>query len=100
MREDMGYNETEYLKFEGNRFLIIEGALRDVHVENKVVRIPDEVKEIRRQAFLDAPARNHGNIDYSGHGKEDRTSVLCGNGALEAGGAESANCNVRAGNVS
>lgn len=45
--------EIEYAEFEGNRFLIVEGALRDVQVENKVVRIPDDVKVIRRQAFLD-----------------------------------------------
>ena len=53
MREETGYNEIEYLEFEGNRFLIVEGTLRDVQVENKVVRIPDIVTEIRRQAFLD-----------------------------------------------
>ena len=44
----------EYLEFEGNRFLITDGVLKDVQVENKVVRIPEKVKEIRRQAFLDA----------------------------------------------
>ena len=44
----------EYLVFEGNRFLIDGGALKDVQIENKVVRIPDSVTEIRRQAFLDA----------------------------------------------
>jgi len=54
MREESNYNETEYLEFEGNRFLIAEGVLKDVQVETKVVRIPDIVTEIRRQAFLDA----------------------------------------------
>lgn len=54
MREDTGYTETEYLEFEGNRFLIAEGVLKDVQLENKVVRIPEQVTEIRRQAFLDA----------------------------------------------
>jgi len=51
---DVDNNEFEYLEFEGNRFLITEGILKDVQVGNKVVRIPEEVKEIRRQAFLDA----------------------------------------------
>lgn len=53
MKEESVYNEIEYLEFEGNRFLITEGVLKDVQVENKVVRIPDMVTEIRRQAFLD-----------------------------------------------
>ena len=57
--EENFYSDTEdnsnyeYLEFEGNRFLIVEGVLKDVQVETKVVRIPEEVKEIRRQAFLD-----------------------------------------------
>ena len=59
MKEENRYeNGTEeqpdYLEFEGNRFLIDRGVLKDVQVENKVVRIPDIVTEIRRQAFLDA----------------------------------------------
>jgi len=59
MKEENRYeNGTEeqpdYLEFEGNRFLIARGVLKDVQVENKVVRIPDIVTEIRRQAFLDA----------------------------------------------
>jgi len=54
MREENNYSEIEYLEFEGNRFLITEGVLKDVQVEAKVVRIPEAVKEIRRQAFLDA----------------------------------------------
>ena len=59
MQEENRYeNGTEerpdYLEFEGNRFLIDRGVLKDVQVENKVVRIPDIVTEIRRQAFLDA----------------------------------------------
>lgn len=47
-------NELEYLDYAGNRFLIDRGVLKDVQVETEVVRIPEEVKEIRRQAFLDA----------------------------------------------
>lgn len=46
--------QPDYLEFEGNRFLIDRGVLKDVQVESKVVRIPDIVTEIRRQAFLDA----------------------------------------------
>lgn len=46
--------EPDYLDFEGNRFLIDGGILKDVQVQTKVVRIPDMVTEIRRQAFLDA----------------------------------------------
>lgn len=53
MNEENNYNEIEYLEYEGNRFLVADGVLKDVQVENKVVRIPKEVKEIRRQAFLD-----------------------------------------------
>lgn len=47
-------DEIEYMTYEGNRFLIVHGVLKDVQVESEVVRIPDEVCEIRRQAFLDA----------------------------------------------
>lgn len=47
-------NEMEYADYEGNRFLIDRGILKDVQVESAVVRIPEEVREIRRQAFLDA----------------------------------------------
>ena len=46
--------EPEYLDYEGNRFLVDRGVLKDVQVEAEVVRIPDIVTEIRRQAFLDA----------------------------------------------
>lgn len=46
--------ELEYLEYEGNRFLLDRGVLKDVQVESAVVRIPESVKEIRRQAFLDA----------------------------------------------
>ena len=53
MKEESVDKEMEYLEFEGNRFRITEGTLKDVQVENKVVRIPDTVTEIRRQAFLD-----------------------------------------------
>jgi len=47
-------NEIEYVEFEGNRFLIDRGMLKDVQVQSKVVIIPESVKEIRRQAFIDA----------------------------------------------
>lgn len=47
-------DEMEYVEYEGNRFLIDRGVLKDVQVESEVVRIPEEVSEIRRQAFLDA----------------------------------------------
>lgn len=45
--------EIEYMEYEGNRFLIDRGVLKDVQVGNAVVRIPEQVKEIRRQAFLE-----------------------------------------------
>jgi len=44
----------EYFEYEGNRFFVDEGVLKDVRVENEVVKIPEIVTEIRRQAFLDA----------------------------------------------
>lgn len=44
----------DYFYFDGNRFLIDKGVLKDVQVESEVVRIPDTVTEIRRSAFLDA----------------------------------------------
>ena len=47
-------NEIEYFYFDGNRFLIDNGVLKDVQVEAAVVRIPETVTEIRRSAFLDA----------------------------------------------
>ena len=47
-------NEMDYVYFDGNRFWIDRGVLKDVQVESEVVRIPDIVTEIRRQAFLDA----------------------------------------------
>ncbi|MBR6643227.1 MAG: leucine-rich repeat domain-containing protein [Lachnospiraceae bacterium] len=47
-------NEMEYFYYEGNRFLIDRGVLKDVLAESRVVRVPERVKEIRRQAFLDA----------------------------------------------
>ena len=46
--------EIEYLEYEGNCFLTDRGVLKDVRVETEIVRIPEEVKEIRRQAFLNA----------------------------------------------
>ena len=55
MREEFHTNdEMDYIYFDGNRFLIDRGVLKDVQVESEVVRIPDIVTEIRRQAFLDA----------------------------------------------
>ncbi len=55
MSEKLNQNdEMEYMSYEGNRFLIDRGVLKDVQVESEVVRIPEEVCEIRRQAFLDA----------------------------------------------
>ena len=47
-------NGMDYFYFDGNRFLIDKGVLKDVQVESGLVRIPDTVTEIRRQAFLDA----------------------------------------------
>lgn len=44
----------EYVEYKGNRFLIDRGVLKDVQAESETVHIPDEVCEIRRQAFLDA----------------------------------------------
>lgn len=47
-------NDLDYFYFDGNRFLIDKGVLKDVQVESEVVRIPETVTEIRRSAFLDA----------------------------------------------
>lgn len=47
-------NGMEYFYYEGNRFLVDRGVLKDVLAESRVVRVPGRVKEIRRQAFLDA----------------------------------------------
>ena len=44
----------DYIYFDGNRFFIEKGVLKDVQVESEIVRIPDVVTEIRRSAFLDA----------------------------------------------
>lgn len=55
--EEIFYNdaaELEYVEYEGNRFLIDNGILKDVIVEYGIVKIPDKVREIRRQAFLNA----------------------------------------------
>ena len=52
--EFMTNNEIEYLEYEGNRFFVDEGILKDVQVETETVKIPETVTEIRRQAFLDA----------------------------------------------
>lgn len=52
--EFMTNNEIEYLEYEGNRFFVDEGILKDVQVETEIVKIPETVTEIRRQAFLDA----------------------------------------------
>ena len=52
--ENNFYEEIDYVEYEGNRFLIDEGILKDVQVQEKVVRVPESVREIRRQAFLDA----------------------------------------------
>lgn len=52
--EFMTNNEIEYLEYEGNRFFVDEGVLKDVQVETETVKIPEIVTEIRRQAFLDA----------------------------------------------
>lgn len=52
--DDVNNSEIAYLEFEGNRFLIDRGVLKDVQVYSEIVRIPESVTEIRRQAFLDA----------------------------------------------
>lgn len=55
MSDEIYVNESiDYMSYEGNRFLIVQGILKDVQVESERVQIPREVKEIRRQAFLDA----------------------------------------------
>lgn len=54
MENEFRTEEIEYVEYEGNRFLIDRGVLKDVQVENETVRIPEKVCEIRRQAFLDA----------------------------------------------
>ena len=55
MNEDFHKNSVvDYFYFDGNRFLIDKGVLKDVQVESEVVRIPETVTEIRRSAFLDA----------------------------------------------
>lgn len=52
--EFMNDTVIEYLEYEGNRFFVDEGILKDVQVETGIVKIPENVTEIRRQAFLDA----------------------------------------------
>ena len=47
-----GQEEAEYREYEGNFFLIDRGVLKDVRIETELVRIPEDVVEVRRQAFL------------------------------------------------
>lgn len=55
MSEEIYINSSmDYFYYDGNRFLIDKGVLKDVQVESGLVHIPDTVTEIRRSAFLDA----------------------------------------------
>ena len=52
--ERMLGREIEYQEFEGNFFLVDNGQLKDVRVEKEKVLVPDTVRVILRQAFLNA----------------------------------------------
>lgn len=45
--------EMEYQEFEGNFFLVDNGQLKDVRVETEKVLLPETVRVILRQAFLE-----------------------------------------------
>lgn len=94
----MEYDNNGYLIYKGNRFLIDRGVLKDVLVECGTVRIPDDVREIRRQAFIEAreegkmetlviPAtvRKIDRLAFSGMESLRRVEILSGIIALEPG---------------
>ena len=56
--ERMLGREIEYQEFEGNFFLVDNGQLKDVRVEKEKVLVPDTVRVILRQAFLNAKLEN------------------------------------------
>lgn len=92
------YDNNGYLIYKGNRFLIDRGVLKDVLVECETVRIPEDVREIRRQAFIEArdegkmvtlviPAtvRKIERLSFSGMESLRRVEILAGIIALEPG---------------
>ncbi len=50
--------EFDYQEYEGNRFLIYNGVLKDVELGCETVLLPENVREIRRQAFLNVRLQN------------------------------------------
>ncbi|MBP3610602.1 MAG: leucine-rich repeat domain-containing protein [Lachnospiraceae bacterium] len=50
--------ELDYQEYEGNRFLIYHGVLKDVELLCETVLLPESVREIRRQAFLNVRLQN------------------------------------------
>lgn len=94
----MEYDNNGYLIYKGNRFLIDRGVLKDVFVECDTVRIPDDVREIRRQAFIEAREENKiatlvipatvrkiDRLAFSGMESLRRVEILSGIIALEPG---------------
>lgn len=94
----MEYDKNGYLIYKGNRFLIGGGVLKDVIVETSVVRVPDDVREIRRQAFLEvregdkmetlvipATVRKIDRLTFSGMESLRRVEILAGIISLEPG---------------
>ncbi len=92
------YDENGYLIYKGNRFLIDWGVLKDVIVETGVVRLPEDVREIRRQAFIDVREQNNmetlvipasvrkiERLTFSGMESLRRVEILAGIIALEPG---------------
>ncbi|MBP3567816.1 MAG: leucine-rich repeat domain-containing protein [Lachnospiraceae bacterium] len=92
------YDNNGYLIYKGNRFLIDRGVLKDVLVECETVRVPEDVREIRRQAFIEAreegkmetlviPAtvRKIERLSFSGMESLRRVEILAGIIALEPG---------------
>lgn len=62
-QEEMNQNseiieEFDYQEYGGNRFLVYNGVLKDVELGCETVLLPENVREIRRQAFLNVRLQN------------------------------------------
>ena len=94
MSDEFNANHVlDYFYFEGNRFLIDKGVLKDVQVESEIVRIPDTVTEIRPSAG------QNGGLAGSSFRKKNRASFLCRYGRTAFGGITGRYCYVGAGSV-
>lgn len=65
MKEEINQNsetvekeDIDYQEYEGNRFFVYHGVLKDVELLCETVQIPESVREIRRQAFLNVRLLN------------------------------------------